>query len=186
MGYAGGDKENPTYHSLGNHTETVQLDYDPDKVSYSQLLDVFWNAHYPTSKPWSRQYMSIIFYHNDEQKKLAEETKAEMEARLGTKIYTEIIPYKNFYLAEDYHQKYYLQHVSELMQELSAIYPNFDDFVNSTVAARLNGYAGGYGTIEGLQQELESYGLSDKGQEALLRLAGRGLAPACATQPFQG
>jgi len=184
VGYAGGDSNNPTYHRLGNHTETVQIDYDPDQISYRQLLDVFWDAHYPTADPWSRRYMSIVFYHSEEQKRLAEETKAQQEAQKG-RIFTEIIPYASFYLAEDYHQKYYLQHVGTLMKEISAIYPDPEDFVNSTAAARLNGYAGGYGTDAGLLAELDSYGLSEEGKETLLKLAKRGLSPACAI-PFQG
>jgi len=113
---------------------------------------------------------------------LAEETKAQQELQKG-KIFTEIIPYTGFYLAEDYHQKYYLQHVGTLMEEISAIYPDAGDFVNSTAAARLNGYAGGFGTDEGLQAELDSYGLSEEGKETLLKLAKKGLSPACAI-PF--
>ena len=178
MGYAGGDLDNPTYHRLGNHTETIQIDYDPTQVSYGQLLDVFWNAHSPEAFPWSRQYMSIVFYHNDEQKKLAEETKAQQEAKLG-KIHTEIIPFTNFYLAEDYHQKYYLQNARELTDEMRAIYPDMSDFINSTAVARLNGYVLGYGTLEDLHEELDSYGLSERGKEKLLKLADRGLSPAC-------
>lgn len=66
VGYAGGSKENPTYYSLGDHSETIQIDYDPTQISYGQLLEVFWNSHNPTYEPWSRQYMSIIFYHSED------------------------------------------------------------------------------------------------------------------------
>ncbi|MGB5616246.1 MAG: peptide-methionine (S)-S-oxide reductase, partial [Desulfobacterales bacterium] len=74
MGYAGGTKEAPTYHSLGDHTETIQIDYDPSQVSYNDLLDIFWQNHDPSSRAWSKQYMAAVFYHTDEQKKLAEES----------------------------------------------------------------------------------------------------------------
>ena len=110
VGYAGGAKANPTYYALGDHAETIQIDYDPTRISYEELLNVFWESHNPTSPSWSRQYMSAIFYHNEEQQRLAQDTKARQEAKLGTKIYTEIVPYTQFYLAEDYHQKYHAKH----------------------------------------------------------------------------
>jgi peptide-methionine (S)-S-oxide reductase len=160
VGYAGGTKDNPTYHNLGNHTETIQIDYDPEKISYEKLLEVFWDSHHPTSKPWSRQYMSIIFYHDEEQRRLALESKESEEVRLGSKIFTEIIPFSNFYLAEDYHQKYYLQGVKELKRDFRAVYADTADFVNSTAAARVNGYVGGYGSVEMLREsELVLYSI---------------------------
>ena len=74
VGYAGGTKKNPTYHDLGDHSETVQMDYDPTVISYTKLLDVFWDSHDPSLPSDSKQYMSIIFYHNDKQKELAIES----------------------------------------------------------------------------------------------------------------
>ena len=144
VGYAGGNKDNPTYYSLGNHSETIQMDYDPAVISYADLLDMFWANHSPQSRPYSQQYASIIFYHNEEQRRLAEETKAREEARLGKRVLTEIKAAGTFWWAEDYHQKYYLQSSSGLMRELRAKYPDFRDLVNSTEAARANGYSGGY------------------------------------------
>jgi peptide-methionine (S)-S-oxide reductase len=156
VGYAGGTTENPTYHNLGDHTETIQIDYDPTQISYEQLLEIYWDSHNPTARPWSRQYMSIVFYHNSEQRELAMETKQREEASSGRQVYTEIIPFSEFYLAEYYHQKYYLQQVPELMKELTAIYPNFADFINSTAVARINGYVGGHVTLQELQDQLNS------------------------------
>jgi peptide-methionine (S)-S-oxide reductase len=156
VGYAGGTTESPAYHNLGDHTETIQIDYDPTQISYEQLLDIYWDSHNPTLRTSSRQYMSIIFYHNSEQRELAIETKQREEASLGRQVYTEIIPFSEFYLAEDYHQKYHLQQVPELMEELAAIYPNFADFINSTAVARINGYAGGHVTLQDLQEQLNS------------------------------
>jgi peptide-methionine (S)-S-oxide reductase len=154
VGYAGGTTENPTYHNLGDHTETIQIDYDPTQISYEELLDIHWDSHNPTAQPWSRQYMSIIFYHDSDQHELAMESKQREEASLGSQVYTEIIPFSEFYLAEDYHQKYYLQQEPELMEELTTIYPNFCDFVDSTAVARINGYVGGHVTFEELQEQL--------------------------------
>ena len=71
VGYAGGAKENPTYHNLGDHTETLQIDYDSSKISYEKLLELFWEEHDPTSRSWSRQYKAVVFYHDEEQKRLA-------------------------------------------------------------------------------------------------------------------
>jgi peptide-methionine (S)-S-oxide reductase len=129
---------------LGDHSETVQMDYDPATVSYEELLETFWNNHSPQYEPYSRQYASIIFYHTEEQRRVAEDSKAREEARLGKKVYTEIRPAGTFFWAEDYHQKYYLQSQASLMREYRTIYPNIVDFVNSTAVARANGYAGGY------------------------------------------
>lgn len=170
VGYAGGIKENPTYYNLGDHTETIQIDYDPAQVSYEELLAIFWDSHNATRPPFSPQYKSIIFYHSEEQKRLALESKASEEANSKAKILTEIIPVSDFYLAEDYHQKYYLRTVPDIYKELSAIYPNIDDFINSTAVARVNGYVGGNGTLEVLKKEIDSLGLSPAGKEKLLDL----------------
>jgi peptide-methionine (S)-S-oxide reductase len=124
--------------------------------------------------------MSIAFYHDDGQKRLAIETKEQEEARLGHSIATEIVPFSGFYPAEAYHQKYYLRQEPYLMREFSVLYPDSEDFVSSTAAARVNGYVGGYGSLETLREELDSYGLSEAGKERLLEIAGWGLRPGCA------
>jgi peptide-methionine (S)-S-oxide reductase len=139
-------------------------------VSYEELLDVFWSSHSATSQPWSRQYMSIVFYHNDEQRRLALETRDREAAKLQREIFTEIVPFSEFYLAEAYHQKYRLQQVPVLMREFRAMYPDNDDFVSSTAAARVNGYLAGYGTFEQLQEELDGFGLSPESRDKLLSL----------------
>ena len=160
---------NPTYRDLGDHTETVQIDYDPTRISYRDLLDIFWQSHTPTSRSWSRQYASIIFFHNEEQKRLAIETRDREEARRDTKIHTEILPYSRFYLAEAYHQKYHLQQARELMKEFILIYPDFLHVVHSTAAARVNGYLSGYGTRVSLERELGSLGLSPDAERTLIK-----------------
>ncbi len=108
------------------------MDFDPEKIPYERLLDIFWASHDPTSKSWSRQYKAVIFYHDEEQKNMAAATRDRLAAKLGTKIHTEILPYDAFYLAEPYHQKYRLRSVREIMTEFNAMYPLDDDFVNST------------------------------------------------------
>lgn len=180
VGYAGGVKENPTYYSLGGHSETIQIDYDPTQISYEELLDVFWDSHNPTMAPFSPQYKSIIFYHNEEQRRLAIEAKEREESELKTRIFTEIVPFSKFYLAEAYHQKYYLRQEPDIMKELSAIYPANLDLIASTAAARLNGYAGGYGEAETLQKGLSQFGLSEAVNKKLLEIADKGLKTGCA------
>ena len=124
--------------------------------------------------------MSIVFYHNEEQRGLAIESKECEESRLALSVATEIIPFSEFYLAEDYHQKYYLCQESSLLHELRTIYKDMSDFIDSTAVARLNGYVGGYGTPDTLEKELNSLGLSEAGKMRLLGIADRGLVPGCA------
>ncbi len=119
---------------------------------------------------WSRQYMSAVYFHSEEQKKLALETSNREAAKRKGKIYTEIVPASEFYLAEAYHQKYLLRQRPVLMKEFNAIYPATEDFVNSTAAARINGYLGGYGTFSALKAELNNLGLPPVTSKKLLEI----------------
>jgi methionine-S-sulfoxide reductase len=166
VGYAGGTAKNPTYRSMGDHTETIQIDFDPSKVGYADLLEIFWRTHNPCARAWSRQYMSLILFQNDEQKRLAQESKSRHEAGQG-KIHTEIAPLGEFTRAEDYHQKYYLRN-SEFAAEFAKHYPDASDFADSTAAARMNGYVGGHGNAAQLRGEIERLGLSDAARKRLL------------------
>ncbi|MDQ3987401.1 MAG: peptide-methionine (S)-S-oxide reductase MsrA [Actinomycetota bacterium] len=114
-GYAGGHVENPTYEQVCSdrtgHAEVVQVEYDPDVVSYDRLLDVFWQAHDPTQlnrqgPDIGRQYRSVIFFHSPEQKAAAEASKEKIQANYRKPVVTEVTPAPPFYLAEDYHQRY--------------------------------------------------------------------------------
>jgi len=118
VGYAGGSLENPTYHDvcsgITGHTEVVEVIFDPENVSYNQLLDIFWNIHDPTTlnrqgPDIGLQYRSVIFYHDDEQKHQAEDSKKQL-AESGVysqKIVTAIEPATTFWKAEEYHQQYF-------------------------------------------------------------------------------
>ena len=160
VGYAGGTTSNPTYHNIGDHIETIQIDYDPRKISYEQMLEIFWANHKPGRTVWKRQYAPALFFENENQEKLARDSKNKVGARLGEKVQTEIIPLEKFYLAEMYHQKYHLQGYEELMAEYRNFYPDMSDFVNSTSAARVNGYIGGYADLSQLESEFSLLGLS--------------------------
>jgi len=117
-GYSGGHVPNPTYEQVceknTGHAEVVQVVYDPSKISYDELLEVFWQTHDPTSlnkqgNDIGPQYRSVIFYHNNEQRKKAEKYKADLDksGAFNKPIVTAIEPFKNFYTAEKYHQDYY-------------------------------------------------------------------------------
>jgi peptide-methionine (S)-S-oxide reductase len=115
-GYTGGHVKNPTYHQVSaggtGHAESVEVVYDPSKVSYEELLTYFWHHIDPTVKDRQfcdvgHQYRTAIFVHNDEERKLAEASKKKVEAELKVPIYTEIDKVGPFYAAEDYHQDYY-------------------------------------------------------------------------------
>lgn len=117
-GYSGGHVQNPTYRQVCNgttgHAEVIQITYDPQVISYAELLEVFWQTHDPTTlnrqgNDAGTQYRSVVFYHSDEQKRLAEHYKKELDAAgaFHAPIVTEISPYREFFAAEDYHQNYY-------------------------------------------------------------------------------
>jgi len=117
--------------------------------------------------------MTAIFFHNEEQKRLALESKNRVAAMIEEKIYTKILPASEFYLAEAYHQKYYLQQKTNIMKEFKAMYPNVDGFIASTAAARINGYLAGYGIFEELKGELNGFGLSPEANQELLDIVSR-------------
>jgi len=123
-GYSGGFVKNPSYKEVcegtTGHAEAVQITYDKTKLSFDELLEVFWKTHDPTTlnrqgNDFGTQYRSVIFYHNDEQKRLAEKYKEEINksGAYPNPIVTEITAFTNFYPAEDYHQNYFNQNASE-------------------------------------------------------------------------
>jgi peptide-methionine (S)-S-oxide reductase len=170
VGYTGGARADPTYTKLGDHTESIQVDYDPEQISYEQLLEVFWEAHSPLSRPFSRQYMTAVFYQGEEQRQLAEASRERVAAELGSEVLTQILPAGTFYLAEDYHQKYYLRRHQGLYDEIAVVYPQTEQLIASTAAARLNGYLGGYGTRAQLEEEMAGLGLSQVSADLLRRI----------------
>lgn len=121
VGYIGGQLPNPTYEEVctdqTGHAEAVEVEFDPTEISYEELLDVFWNNHNPTTlnrqgPDVGHQYRSAIFVHNEEQKKIAEQSKQDLEksGKFEDPIVTEIVPAPTFYKAEEYHQKYFKKH----------------------------------------------------------------------------
>ena len=120
-GYTGGNLVNPTYEEVctdrTGHAEAVEIEYDPDEISYDELLDIFWNNHDPTSlnrqgPDVGIQYRSSIFFHDESQKQTAQKSKEKLNSsgKFSKTIVTEIVPSPEFYKAEEYHQKYFQKH----------------------------------------------------------------------------
>jgi len=167
VGYTGGTSANPTYYAIGDHSETVQIDFDPTQISYEELLSEFWDSHTATYQGYSAQYRNILHYHNEAQRQAAEDSLRKVAAELSRPVLTEIRPASAFYMAEDYHQKYYVRSDRFWSQEMETLYPDPARFRDSTLVARINGCLAGYCTREQLQGEIESYGLSPAGEKAL-------------------
>jgi peptide-methionine (S)-S-oxide reductase len=167
VGYTGGTKLDPTYYDLGDHAEAFQVDYDPQKISYEQLLAVFWGTHNPCEQADSRQYMSAAFYQTEAQQRLALATREREARRRSLPLATVVLPLGRFYLAEDYHQKYRLRHEEGLWREFESLYPDAKVLIASTAAARINGYLGGYGSEAQFREELPGLGLSRRGRNLL-------------------
>jgi methionine-S-sulfoxide reductase len=167
VGYAGGESRNPTYHNLGNHTESLEVDFDPEVLTFGDVLEVFWQSHNPFGARRKPQYMSALFWHDERQRDLASETAARISnANDGAEVTTQLLEFDRFYLAEDYHQKYILRRHSEFESALLDVYPDLLEFTNSTAAARLNGYLAGHGTPESLARDLPLLGLNAAAQES--------------------
>lgn len=146
-GYSGGRVDNPTYEEVSSggsgHAEAVQVKFDPNIISYQQLVEIFFRLHDPTTPNQQgpdigQQYRSVIFYHSDSQKEIAEKEmeKFESEKVYDDKIVTEIIPFEKFYKAEDYHQDYYENNRNSnpycrivIDPKIRKLYKNFKDQV---------------------------------------------------------
>ena len=168
VGYAGGHSAHPTYHDLGDHSESIQIEFDPQVLTYEQLLQVAVREGAFDAPEFSRQYRSVVFFHNEEQRKAAQ--------RAGIRS---LEPAGEFTRAEDYHQKYYLQQ-SALAQEFYGMFADVRAFTDSTAAARANGILGGHVAKEQVQRWLPSLGVSAEGGQTLLRVSPREGGGGCA------
>ncbi len=147
---------------MGDHTEAISIDFDPEVISYNELLEHFWQGHRCERNNSSTQYQNAVFYRNDEQKEQAEAALKNRAAALGItpeKVATKIIPVKTFTYAEKYHQKYAIR--GDIREAIDGLYPDAKSLADSTVATRLNAYLG-----DGIDQdrakflnELSDYGL---------------------------
>lgn len=170
VGYAGGTTTNPTYAHIGDHSEAIEVEFDPAQIRYQDLLAVFWEAHDPTYRSHSRQYRTAVLWSGAAQRRLAEASLAEAGKDLPRGVATALEPLRGFTPAEDYHQKYYLRSVKEIAANLHRAYPDEKDFAASTAAARINGYLGGHGDAARLAGEIEGFGLDAPARAALERI----------------
>ncbi|CAB4060432.1 msrA [Lepeophtheirus salmonis] len=156
VGYTGGSSSNPTYHRLSDHTESVEVQFDSEVLPYEEVLNFFWRKHDPFGKK-SNQYMSAIFYHNEEQQKIATQSIEKIEKSKNRKVVTKLLPAKEFYLAEDYHQKFYLSQLPDLMK-----YFKFtpSKLATSPLATKLNGHVSGAGTGLQFKEDMKLLNLS--------------------------
>ena len=170
VGYAGGNTENPTYHNIGDHTESFKVSYNEEEIIFEDLMRWYFLSPNTCARSYKTQYDSIVFYNNKEEKEIAEKIMKEYGDEYKVKYNVRLEPYKNFYLAEDYHQKYYLQLSKEINKDIRAIYPSTREFINSTAAMKLNSYLKAKGALEGLKQEIDLLGLTEDNKKILLEI----------------
>lgn len=171
VGYSGGAAISPTYHEIGDHSEALEIDFDPSVITYGDLVRVFFQSHNPTRHAWSVQYRSALFPRSPDQRGAAELASREVSSRLGAELTTAIEDFSGFTLAEDYHQKYRLRAAPKALAEFGTMFPTTDALVASPAATFANALAGGYGTTADLRDSLESLGLSPGAQDQLRRAA---------------
>uniref|UniRef100_A0A7M5UNR8 peptide-methionine (S)-S-oxide reductase n=1 Tax=Clytia hemisphaerica TaxID=252671 RepID=A0A7M5UNR8_9CNID len=162
----------------------MQVDFDPTQTNYTNLLQLFWENHDATSRN-KAQYMSAIFFHDEEQRELAEQTMLEHQKKVPRPITTKILPAETFYDAEDYHQKYLLRRHWKIFQSLNLSDPQV---ITSHVATRLNGYINGHGQMADLLNEIGAWKLNEK-QEEMIRDAVanvRCVGGSCSSCYFDG
>ncbi|WP_435168330.1 peptide-methionine (S)-S-oxide reductase MsrA [Paenibacillus glycanilyticus] len=171
VGFAGGTTAEPSYRSMGDHTETVELQFDAALVSYDELLELFWNNHNPYNINGykDRQYQSLLLYRDDEQAEAFRRIKSRMEETKGI-LDTELSPFNAFYPAESRHQKYYLKRFPDAVEKLMSLYLSEEELERSTLAARLNGVAKGFLNLERLQNEMKGWPVAEDELKEILSL----------------
>ncbi|AJY74364.1 peptide-methionine (S)-S-oxide reductase MsrA [Paenibacillus beijingensis] len=170
-GYAGGTSADPTYRGMGDHSETVEIDFDPGRIGLARILEVFWNHHNPVNINHYKgsQYRSVVFYRDEEQLEIIRQVKKQMERGKG-ELETGIEPFSRFHPAEDKHQKYYLKRHPDALEKLSGLYPAHGDLIRSTLAARLNGLAKGYTNRGLILNEISEWPISPDRRETMTDL----------------
>lgn len=151
------------------------MDFDPEVISYETLLKVFFSAHDPTAPPYSRQYASAVFYHDENQRRAAQAALEQAGKTRKKDVATELLPYTGFTRAEDYHQKFDLRIQKALYRQYQTYYPDMARFTDSTAVARVNGYLAGFGTMDQFEREAPGLGLSPAQIEAVRKQVGTAL-----------
>lgn len=172
VGYSGGTKPQPTYREMGDHSETLQVDFDPARISYRQVITAFWDNHKPNNINGykGRQYQSLLFFADEEQEEDIKLVLREMQESGRSLPDTEIVPFAQFHLAEERHQKYYLKRFPHAMDTLMPLFASHAEFNDSTIAARLNGLAKGYTSMERIMRDIEAWDVSPEERVRIIQL----------------
>ncbi|MGN7359732.1 peptide-methionine (S)-S-oxide reductase MsrA [Paenibacillus sp. SAF-054] len=171
-GYAGGTLVNPTYRRMGDHSESVELVYEPEILPYEQILRVFWDHHNPVNINGykGRQYQSLLLYRSSEQKEAIDRVLEERRESGRGEPATEVHPLTTFHPAEEKHQKYYLKRHPDAVAKLLTLYPSRADMDESMLAARLNGLAKGYANRSAVIEEVMEWPLPQAERERIMTL----------------
>lgn len=160
VGYAGGSTEAPDYHHTGDHRESVEVAYDPARISYERLLATFWAAHPAVGLPGPPRTREAALYADEAQRREATASRRAVARVAGERVTTAVIPVGHFWPAEPVNQKANLQRMApDLVRQLAARYGGRDAFLASPAAARLNAYAGGFAGDEALQDAARELGI---------------------------
>ncbi|KEJ00771.1 methionine-S-sulfoxide reductase [Clostridium botulinum A2B7 92] len=170
VGYTGGNTLFPTYNSIGDHLETLEVYYDSSKIAFENLLTIFEKNHNYIVRPNLLQYYSAIFYNNENEKELCLDWKKNKKEELKTEVLTRISPIEKFYYAEFYHQKYYIQLEPVIMSNLRSKFSTGNDLISSPLCHKLNAYLAGYGSLKELNKEIEDFNLSEDAKNRLLSI----------------
>ncbi|KEI97618.1 peptide-methionine (S)-S-oxide reductase [Clostridium botulinum] len=170
VGYTGGNTLFPTYNSIGDHLETLEVYYDSSKIAFENLLTIFEKNHNYIVRPNLLQYYSAIFYNNENEKELCLDWKKNKKEELKTEVLTRISPIEKFYYAEFYHQKYYVQLEPVIMSNLRSKFSTGNDLISSPLCHKLNTYLAGYSSLKELNKEIEDFNLSEDAKNRLLSI----------------
>ncbi|APH13419.1 peptide methionine sulfoxide reductase family protein [Clostridium sporogenes] len=170
VGYTGGSTLFPTYNSIGDHLETVEIYYDSSKITFGNLLMVFEKNHNYTTRPNLLQYNSAILYNNENEKELCLNWKKSKEEELKKEVLTKISPIEKFYYGEFYHQKYYVQLEPVIMSNLRSKFSTGNDLISSPLCHKLNAYLAGYSSLKNLNKEIKDFNLSKDAKNRLLSI----------------
>ena len=173
VGYTGGSTADPTYRSMGDHTEALQIDFDPTVITYDDLLAILWTNHDPTRPAYSVQYRAAIWCDGETQMASARSSGERAAAARGGPLTTAIEPLGRFHRAEEYHQKYRLRRQPTIEAELVSRYGSDRAMVDSTAAARLNGLLSGHGRRDEIAEIVPMLALSPASEMALQSTIGR-------------
>ncbi|SFT12921.1 peptide-methionine (S)-S-oxide reductase [Paenibacillus sp. BC26] len=172
VGFAGGTTDNPKTRHTGDHTEMVEIEFDPAIVRLETILALFWNNHNPANinNYRDRLYNSLVLYRDKAQLSVIQEVmKSRGEQGKGVPA-TEYMPYTVFYPAEDRHQKYFLKRFPDAIAKLRTLFPTDDELTQATLAARLNGIAKGFANMDQIIQEIRTWPIGREEQEEIIHL----------------